>query len=218
MASQSAGIWVRLSNQYPGVYNQVVVSFALAILLSFLVPSPGFAAGSGEGEPASSPATGATETRVRAFILAEAENDGNRMYTERVAIPEAASLTRWTRFSRAGREVKMESAVTLSLRDKRMIAQSLSSGVIVQTFELVAAGRAEPGSAKTPCPCRGVVLRERLPHQAGQGTLPARADGRDARGPAGQQGNRRSPAPRDHRSRPREILRCRGAALRASRG
>ena len=125
-------------------------SFVLVILLCFLVPSPGFASGSEEGEPASSPATGVVETRVRAFILAEAENDGNRMYTERVAIPEAASLTRWTRFSRVGREVKMESAVTLSLREKRMSAQSLSSGVIVQAFEMVALGLAEPGSTKRP--------------------------------------------------------------------
>ena len=46
MASQSAGIGVRLSNQHPGVYNQVVASFVLAVLLCFLVPSPGFAAGS----------------------------------------------------------------------------------------------------------------------------------------------------------------------------
>jgi hypothetical protein len=148
MDLNSYGIGRRLSNRKRRVYNRNVARLLFVVFAAVAVCSPVFAGGSGEGAPSSEQADRAAEVRFRAFTLAEADNDGNRLYTERMAIPEAVSLALWTRFSRAGREVKMQAEAGYALREKRMTAQEISSGVIVQAWEIVAEGRTGSMSGK----------------------------------------------------------------------
>ncbi len=93
----------------------------------------GFAAGAGE-EP---PAPTIVDRSYRLFILAEGEGDGNRMYTERVALPDSISLTHWARFSLVDGKVKTESLQTWSLRSKARVSESRSAGVLVQGYDVV---------------------------------------------------------------------------------
>ncbi len=112
-----------------------------------------YAGGAKEGAPAGEAREqggGTFEARFRAFTLAEADNDGNRMYIERMAIPEAVQLAQWTRFSRVGRGVKMDSTAAYGLRQKRMAGQELSAAVIVQEWELEAVLRDVPKRGKQP--------------------------------------------------------------------
>ncbi len=74
------------------------------------------------------------------------------MYTERVALPDSASLTQWTRFSLIGGEVKTESLQTWSLRSRGKVSESRSAGVLVQAYDVVIAVRRgnEAGPAAAP--------------------------------------------------------------------
>jgi hypothetical protein len=140
----------RLSNRNPRVYTQDVRRLLLTVAAALAICSPAWAGGSGQRAPSPGAGGVVVELRFQAFTLAEAENDGNRLYTERMAIPEAVSLALWTRFSRVGREVRMQTEAGYTLREKRMTAQELSSGVIVQTWEMVAAGRTDSMDGKRP--------------------------------------------------------------------
>jgi hypothetical protein len=116
------------------VYTVPVAALACAILMSILAAVGGFAAGAGEHSAV--PTLG--ETRLRAFVLADGQGDGQKMFTEKVSLPEALSLSDWTEFSVQGSEVKLESLARMSLRSREMIAESAAAGVLVQEYELVA--------------------------------------------------------------------------------
>ncbi len=148
MEPQSYEIGGSLSNRQSRVYTRDVARLPFSLVALLLLCSPAFGGGSAESEPSTGSGGSTVELRFQAFTLAEAENDGNRLYTERMAIPEAVSLAQWTRFSRAGREVKMQTTAVYGLRQKSMRGQELSSGVIVQAWEIVAAGDAGSGSGK----------------------------------------------------------------------
>jgi hypothetical protein len=149
MGFKSYGIGPTLSNRASRVYTRDVKgAWVFALFLSASVVA--FASGSQDSAPRGTQSGEGGEIRVLAFTLAEADNDGNRLYTERMAIPEAVSLAQWTRFSRAGREVKMDSAAGYGLRQKRPTGQELSSGVIVQAWELTAAVAGVPKRGKQP--------------------------------------------------------------------
>jgi hypothetical protein len=116
------------------MYTVPVAALACAILMSLLAAAGGFATGADER---SAPPT-LTEVRLRAFVLADGKGDGQKMFTEKVSLPEALSLSDWTEFSVQGSEVKLESLARMSLRSRRMIAESAAAGVVVQEYELVA--------------------------------------------------------------------------------
>lgn len=123
-----------MSNARTEVYTVVVVTLACAILMSILAAVGGFAAGADER---STPPT-LTEVRLRVFVLADGKGDGQKMFTEKISLPEALSLSDWTEFSAQGSEVKLESLARMSPRSRKMVVESAAAGVIVQEYELVA--------------------------------------------------------------------------------
>jgi hypothetical protein len=134
MESQSYDGRALLSNARTGVYTVPVMTLACAILMSILSTVGGFAAGADER---SAPPTLA-EVRLRAFVLVDGQGDGQKMFTEKMSLPEALSLSDWTEFSFQGSEVKLESLTRMSLRSRKMIAESAAAGVLVQEYELAA--------------------------------------------------------------------------------
>ena len=114
------------------MYTLPVRACVFAIVLSLFIVSGGFASGTGEQE--APPALASVSIQV--FVLAEGEGDGHRMFTERVSLPEAVSLTRWTRFSVRGSEVSIESKDSLSIRSRNKASETRASGVLVQEFDL----------------------------------------------------------------------------------
>jgi hypothetical protein len=117
------------------VYTLPVTTLILVIALALLGPADGFATGAREG----SPAPGVGDRSYSLFILAEGEGDGNRMYTERMALPDSISLTQWTRFSLVDGKVKTESQQSWSQRSKEKVSEERSAGVLVQGFDVVIA-------------------------------------------------------------------------------
>lgn len=124
------------------MYTFPVTTLILAIALILLGSANGFATGAGEG----STAPPIVDRSYRLSVLAEGEGDGNRMYTERVALPDSISLTQWTRFSLVDGKVKTESLQTWSQRSRGKVSEEHSAGVLVQGYDVVIA---VPGGKKT---------------------------------------------------------------------
>jgi hypothetical protein len=100
------------------VYTLTVNALILVVALVLLDPTSGFAGGTAEG----SAVPPIVDRSYHLFVLAEGEGDGNRMYTERVALPDSISLTQWTRFSLVDGKVKTESLQTWSQRSKGKVS------------------------------------------------------------------------------------------------
>jgi hypothetical protein len=127
------------------VYTLPVTTLILVIALALLGPADGFATGAREG----SPAPAAADRSYHLFVLAEGEGDGNRMYTERMALPDSISLTQWTRFSLVDGKVKTESQQSWSQRSRGKVSEERFAGVLVQGYDVVIAvhGGKEAGPA-----------------------------------------------------------------------
>jgi hypothetical protein len=127
------------------VYTLHVTTLTLAVALMLLGPTDGFATGAREG----SPAPAAVDRSYHLFVLAEGEGDGNRMYTERMALPDSISLTQWTRFSLVDGKVKTESQQSWSQRSRGKVSEERFAGVLVQGYDVVIAvpGGKEAGTA-----------------------------------------------------------------------
>ena len=110
-----------------------MTTLILVIALSLLAPMASFATGAGEGPKP--PAF--TDLPLHLFVLAEGEGEGNRMFTDRVSLPDSISLTLWTPFTFLDGKVKTETEQSWSLRSKKMTTQEISRGVLVQGYEVV---------------------------------------------------------------------------------
>ncbi|MBE3065470.1 MAG: hypothetical protein IMZ69_10695 [Spirochaetes bacterium] len=130
------------------MYTLLVPTLILVFALVLLGTANGFATGAGEGSKV--PPT--VDRSYHLFVLAEGEGDGNRMYNERVALPDLISLTQWTRFSLVDSKVKTESQQTWSQRSKGKVSEERSAGVLVQGYDVVIAipGGKEAGPAASP--------------------------------------------------------------------
>jgi hypothetical protein len=125
------------------VYTLPVTTLILVIALSLLAPMAGLASGAGEGPKP--PAF--TDVPLHLFVLAESEGDGNRMFTDRVSLPDSISLARWTSFTFLEGKVKTKTEQSWSLRSKKMISQETSRGVLVLGYDVVVAVAAAKGAA-----------------------------------------------------------------------
>ena len=130
------------------MYTLLVPTLILVFALVLLGTANGFATGAGEGSKV--PPT--VDRSYHLFVLAEGEGDGNRMYNERVALPDLISLTQWTRFSLVDSKVKTESQQAWSQRSKVKVSEERSAGVLVQGYDVVIAipGGKEAGPAASP--------------------------------------------------------------------
>ncbi len=156
------------------VYIFPVTTLILVIVFTLLGPTDGFAAGAGE----KSPAPAAVDRSYSLYILAEGGGDGNRMYTERVALPDSISLTQWTRFSLVDGKVKTESLQTWSQRSKRKVSEERSAGVLVQGYDVVIAvvggKEAGPTASATSAAEVSFSVKECLNNKGGVLYQPAR--------------------------------------------
>lgn len=125
------------------MYTLPVTTLILVIALSLLAPMASFATGAGEGPKP--PAF--TDLPLHLFVLAEGEGEGNRMFTDRVSLPDSISLARWTPFTFLDGKVKTETEQSWSLRSKKKTSQEISRGVQVQAYEVVIAVAAARGAA-----------------------------------------------------------------------
>jgi hypothetical protein len=130
------------------VYTLPVTTLILVIALSLLAPMASFATGAGEGPKPSA----FTDLPLHLFVLAEGEGEGNRMFTDRVSLPDSISLTRWTPFTFLDGKVKTESQQRWSQRSKGKVSEEHFAGVLVQGFDVVIAvpGGKEAGPAASP--------------------------------------------------------------------
>ena len=125
------------------VYTLPVTTLILVIALSLLAPMASFATGAGEAPKP--PAF--TDLSLNLYVLAEGEGGGNRMFTDKVSLPDSISLARWTPFTFLDGKVKTETEQSWSLRSKKMTTQEISHGVLVQGYEVVVAIAAAKGAA-----------------------------------------------------------------------